>query len=275
VTNTRPFDRVLTYAVLLLFSALALLPFVGILLAALHPPGEPVTGYTIPQTIHFENFIHAWDTAHFGSFLTSSLIVSVSATVATVILSTLGGYAFGVLRFPGRDRIFYLMLIGLVLPGESTVVAQYFELRAVGLVDSHLGVILPMTGGLLAFGTFWMRAFFLSTPPWLAEAARLDGAGTWAILWRILFPVARPAVLTMTVLAFMWSWNSFLLPLVMLSSEDLRTAPLGLSFFKAQFTTDVPGLAAGSMLVALPVVLVYVFFQRQFIQGMLAGAAIE
>ena len=120
--------------------------------------------------------------------------------------------------------------------------------------------------------TFWMRAYFRSVPRSLVEAARLDGASSWSALWRVVLPGARPAVLTMMVLVFMWTWNEFLLALVMVSDESLRTAPLGLAFFQGRNTSDLALLAAGSVIVALPVVVLYVLGQRHFVRGMLTGA---
>ena len=168
--------------------------------------------------------------------------------------------------------LFYVFLLGLVFPIEAMIVPLYFDLRDLGLTDTYWALILPQIGLSVAFGTFWMRAFFLSTPRSLVEAARIDGASSWTTLWRVLVPFGRPAILTMMVLVFMWTWNEFLLALVMVSSENLRTAPLGLAFFQGQHTSDLTLLAAGAVIVATPVVVVYVFLQRHFIRGMLTGA---
>ena len=152
--------------------------------------------------------------------------------LATTVLATLAGYAFGVMDFPLSTPLFYLFIIGLTLPQEALVVPLYFDLRYVELTDTYWALIFPQMGASVAFGTFWMRAFFRGVPQSLVEAARIDGASSWFTLWRVLLPLARPAVLTMTVLLFMWTWNEFLLALVMVSEEGLRTAPLGLSFFQ-------------------------------------------
>jgi raffinose/stachyose/melibiose transport system permease protein len=184
----------------------------------------------------------------------------------------LSGYAFGLMRFRGGTLLFYVFLLGLMVPMEAMIVPLYYDFRDLGLTDTYWGLILPQIGTSVAFGTFWMRAFFRGVPRSLVEAARIDGASSWFTLWRVLLPLARPAVLTMTVLLFMWTWNEFLLALVMVSDEGLRTAPLGLSFFQGRNTSDLTLLSAGSVLVALPVVVVYVFLQRHFIRGMLAGA---
>jgi raffinose/stachyose/melibiose transport system permease protein len=127
----------------------------------------------------------------------------------------------------------------------------------------------------VAFGTFWMRAYFLSSSRDVVEAARLDGAGHWQTLWRILAPMGRPAIVTLTLLTFMWTWNEFLIPLVMVTDESLRTAPLGLAFFQGQYTSGLSLLAAGAVIVAVPVVVVYLVLQRHFIRGMVDGAIKE
>ena len=190
----------------------------------------------------------------------------------STVLSILAGYAFGLMRFRGQEALFYLTLLGLMVPLEAIVVPLYYDLRDVGLTDTYWALILPQAALSIAFGTFWMRAFFRSVPRSLLEAARLDGSSSWVTLWRIVLPLGRPAVLTMVALVFMWTWNEFLLALVMVSDESLRTAPLGLAFFQGRNTSDEALLSAGALIVAAPVVIVYVFLQRHFIRGMLSGA---
>jgi len=168
--------------------------------------------------------------------------------------------------------LFYVFLLGLMVPEEAMIVPLYFDLRDLNLTDTYWALIMPQIGLSVAFGSFWMRAFFASAPRSIVEAARIDGASSWTTLWRVLVPFGRPAILTMMVLVFMWTWNEFLLALVMVSKENLRTAPLGLAFFQGQHTSDLTLLAAGAVIVATPVVIVYVFLQRHFIRGMLTGA---
>jgi raffinose/stachyose/melibiose transport system permease protein len=264
-------EQALTYTLLGVFSLIALAPLAGIVLTALQGPGS-AAGFGHPAGLHFGNFGTAWRDAHFSAYLRSSLIVAVSVVVASSLLSILAGYAFGLMRFRGEQALFYLFLLGLMVPLEAIVVPLYYDFRDLGLTDTYWGLILPQVGLSVAFGTFWMRAFFRSVPRSLVEAARLDGASSWSTLWRVILPFGRPAVLTMVVLVFMWTWNEFLLALVMVSQENLRTAPLGLAFFQGRNTTDFSLLAAGSVIVATPVVLLYVFLQRHFIRGMLSGA---
>ena len=246
-------EQVVSYVVLGVFALIAVLPIVRIVLGA-------------------GNVATAWDEGNFGTYLRSSAIVTGSVVVISTLLSILAGYAFGLMRFRGSQVLFYLFLLGLMVPLEAIVVPLYYDLRDVGLTDTYWALILPQAALSTAFGTFWMRAFFRSVPRSLIEAARLDGSSSWVTLWRIVLPLGRPAVLTMVVLVFMWTWNEFLLALVMVSDESLRTAPLGLAFFQGRNTSDEGLLAAGALIVALPVVVVYLFLQRHFIRGMLSGA---
>ncbi|TCP54950.1 carbohydrate ABC transporter membrane protein 2 (CUT1 family) [Tamaricihabitans halophyticus] len=259
-------ERLGTYTVLAIFTAFALYPMLAIFGTALRSEVAGEGG------VHWDNFAKAWTVGRFGSYLGNSLVVSVSVVVLATVFSVLAGYAFGTMRFRGREILFYLMLLGLTVPTEAVVVPLYYNMRDVGLTDTYAALILPQVAQSVAFGTFWMRAFFSSTSRGLVEAARLDGANHWQTLWRVLLPIARPAMVTLIVLVFMWTWNEFMLALVMVTDESLRTAPLGLRFFSDRATTSVPLLAAGSVLVALPVVLVYLFLQRHFIRGMLEGS---
>lgn len=264
-------EQYLTYVLLGAFSLIALVPLVGIVLTALQDR-DTVATFGTPSGFHPGNFVDAWEQGNFGSYLRSSAIVAVSVVVASSAISILAGYAFGMMRFRGEQALFYLLLLGLMIPLEAIIVPLYYDFRDLSLTNTYWGLILPQVGVSVAFGTFWMRAFFRSVPRSLVEAARLDGSGSFSTLWRVLLPLARPAVLTMVVLIFMWTWNEFLLALVMVSDESLRTAPLGLTFFQGRNTTDTALLAAGAVIVALPIVILYVFLQRHFIRGMLSGA---
>jgi len=269
---TGPAERALNYAILVFFSLTALAPLVGIALAASSSPGELVTGFSLPDGLHLENFTRAWHEGGFGSALRSSAIIAVATVAFSTVLSILAGYALGTMRFRGDTLLFYGFLVGLVMPFEATIIPLYYDLRSLSLTNTYWSVILPSTALSVTFGTFWMRTFFLAAPRSLIEAARIDGASSWAVLWRVLLPQGRPAVLTLMVLVFMWTWNDFLLSLVMLADENLQTAPLKLARFQGERLADISALAAASLIVALPVVVVYLFLQRHFIRGVLSGA---
>ena len=264
-------EQTMGYVILGVFSLIALFPIAGIVLTALQDPNGGAVFGTF-DGLHFENFKSAWQDANFGQYLKSSVIFAVSVVAVSVFFSILSGYAFGLMRFRGQNVLFYVFLLGLMIPMEAIIVPLYYDMRDLGLTNTYIGLILPQIATSVAFGTYWMRTYFRTVPRSLVEAARLDGASSWFTLWRVLLPLARPAVLTMVVLLFMWTWNEFLLALVMVTDEGLRTAPLGLSFFQGRNTSNLTLRAAGSVIVATPVVVLYVFLQRHFIRGMLSGA---
>ncbi|MBC7551522.1 MAG: carbohydrate ABC transporter permease [Cellulomonas sp.] len=263
-------ERSLNYLILVGFSVVALWPVVTILAGAFGPAG-PDAGAGLAG-LHPENFATAWREGHFSQYMTNSVLVCALVVVLAVSTSILAGYAFGTMTFRGSGVLFYLFLLGIMVPAEAIVVPLFFDLRQLGLIDTIWAVALPQVAQSIAFGTYWMRTYFRSSNRSIAEAARLDGAGSAQSLWFIQLPIARPAVVTLVVLVFMWTWNEFLIPLVMSPSGALRTAPLGLAFFQGQYTTNTALLGAAAVLVALPVVVVYLFLQRHFIQGMVDGA---
>lgn len=273
---TTRLERNVTYGILALFTVIALTPVIGILSTAFGSQNSLDTGFSLPKGgLHWSNFADAWSRGHFGTYLGNSVLVTAVVVAATTVLAVLAAYAFGVMRFPGSTVLFHLFVIGLTLPQEALVVPLYFDLRYAELTDSYWALILPQTAQSLAFGVFWMRTYFRGSARSVIEAARIDGANTWTTLWRVLVPMGRPAISTMVVITFMWTWNEFLMALVMVSDEAHRTVPLGLAFFQGQHSSDAALLAAASVLIALPVVVVYVALQRRFIEGMLGGAVKE
>jgi raffinose/stachyose/melibiose transport system permease protein len=257
----------LNYVILTVFALVALWPIGTIVVGAFGPPSGASAG-----GLHLENFVDAWTDGHFGRYMLNSVCVSALVLVIAVPLSLLAGYAFGTMRFFGSGVLFYLFLLGIMVPAEAIVVPLFYDLRDLGLTDTIWAVALPQAAQSIAFGTYWMRTYFRSSSRAITEAARLDGASNGRILWQIHVPMARPALVTLVVLVFMWTWNEFLIPLVMSPTGSWRTMPLGLNFFQSQHTTEISLMAAGAVIVALPVVILYLFLQRHFIRGMVEGA---
>ncbi|WP_233624464.1 carbohydrate ABC transporter permease [Actinoplanes sp. ATCC 53533] len=264
--------RLAAPAVMAVFLAAVFVPFLSLLSASIQPAGAPLTGLTAPHGFHLENFVTAWTKAGFGRLLLSSGLVALAVVPASVLFATLAGYALATMPVPGGGKIFGYLLLGLALPAELTVIPLYYDLRALGLTDTLYGLALVEIAAFMPFGVFWMRSHFTTMPTGLIEAARLDGATSWSTLWRILLPNSRPAVTTLGVLYFVWCWNQFLLPLILIQDPARRTAPAGLGYFTGEYNVDIPSLAAATLIVIAPVVLVYLFFQRHFIQGVLDGA---
>ena len=212
-----------------------------------------------------------------GSFLVATTVTAVSA-----VLSLFTGYAFGTMRFRGSTLLFNLIVVGLIFPYEATVIPLYYDFLnyhpvGINLAGSYWALILPQIGQSVTLGTFWMRAYFLTTPKALVEAGRIDGAGSFRILRSILLPQARPALLTLCLLVFMYTWNEFLLALVMLArvgQHDRAARPRVLRRRGAR-AGDPTKVAAASVLVAAPILIVYLVLQRHFIRGVLAGAIKE
>jgi raffinose/stachyose/melibiose transport system permease protein len=268
-------DLPIHYVILSVFLLAVLYPLLGILGLALDPRANFASGLQIPTALSLDTILRAWRFAHMGIALRNSAIVAGSVTIGCLALSTLAGYAFGTMRIPAGNIIFNLFLLGLVVPLEVYIIPLYYQLQSESLLDSFPGLILPLLARSLPFGVFWMRASFLAMPRSLVEAARIDGASTFGILRFIHIPLLRPALTTLTVLTFVFAWSSFLLPLVVVTTDQMQTATLSLALFIGKFTTDTAGLAAGTLMISLPTVLVFVVFQRQLIRGILAGAVKE
>ncbi len=274
--RTSTYERTVTYVALIAFSFLAIYPVLSIVFLAFHRKSDLVTGFALPTTFDLDTFRSAWELGNFSAGIRNSVIVAVSVTVISAILSILTGYAFGTMRFRGDRALFGLVLLGLIFPYEATVIPLYYDFQSLHLTNTLWALMLPQIGQSVSFGTFWMRAFFRSSPRSLIEAARIDGSTSLGVLVRVLLPQAKPALLTLGALVFMYTWNEFLLALVMVQDKALQTAPLGLSFFAtATRAGDPTRVAAAAVLVAFPVIVVYVFLQRHFIRGMLAGAIKE
>ena len=275
----RPFSakdfvfRVLLYAFLTMSASVVLIPLLSLLSVALQPPESTQTGLSWPTDPTWSNFETAWTKGDFPLpvLMVNSLFVASMVVPLGVTISVLAGYAFGTMKFPGSNVLFYVFMIGLVMPFEATIVPLYYQLRDMGLINNPWGVILPEVALFCAFGIFWMRQFFMAAPPALVEAARIDGAGSLRILRSVLLPIAWPPVLTLATLMFIWSWNEFILSLVVLDRET-RTAPSGLGIFTGQWTSEIPALSAAALIIALPTILLYVVLNRRIISGILQGA---
>jgi raffinose/stachyose/melibiose transport system permease protein len=261
-----------SHVVLLAMMLVTLFPLVAALFAAMKEPGSPVMGLQWPDRWSLDTFMYAWDKAGFSDLMMSSLIVILFVVPIAMICALMAGYALGTLKLRFGKPIYLFLILGLTLPIELMIIPLYHDFSQVGLLNSYQGVILAEIGLFMPFGTFWMTAHFASLPSSLIEAAQLDGASRRVILWRVLLPGARPSMTTLGVLYFIWSWNQFLLPLVLITSPGKRTAPAGLGSFAGEYTLDVPGLSAATLLTMLPPLVVYLFFQRHFISGMLHGA---
>jgi raffinose/stachyose/melibiose transport system permease protein len=268
-------DVILGYVLLSLAALVSLGPLLGVVILALGEPGQIGINLDIANATNFGNFADVWEKGDFGPAIRTSFIITLVVVVVSVILSVPAGYAFALMDFPGRSAIFALLILGILMPLESMIVPLFLDMRRFNLDNNYWSVILPQIGFSVAFGAFWMRAFFVQSARSLVEAAWIDGANSWQTLTRVLVPLARPQMLTLAVLFFVWNWNDFLLPLVMLSGSDLQTAPMALVTFEGARRTDFAYLGAASIITIIPVVIVFILLQRSFTRGILAGSIKE
>ena len=270
---SRALQAVPIYAVLSLFLLLAAIPFIIIVLTAFKSSSEISRGvFNLPEVWRWTNFVEAWTQARFAQYFKSSVVVVTAVVSVATGLSIMSGYAFGRMAFPFSRPLLLILLLGFMVPQEAYIIPLYHHLRAMSLLDTYWALILPQIGMSMAFGSFWMAGAFAEVPRDLIDAARVDGCNSWTALWRVLVPVVQPAILTRVVLLFVWTWNDFLLALVLVSSEELRTLPLGLAFFQGRYASNIALISAGATIVALPTIVIYVIFQRQFIRGITGGS---
>jgi ABC-type glycerol-3-phosphate transport system permease component len=224
------------------------------------------------SSFSLENLDTAWTVGDFDSYLLNSILLSVPSTVIVVVLSTMAGYAFARLPFPGRTVAFYLVVFGLLVPFFAYMVPLYFQMRSMGLLDSLIGVNLVLASTQLSFGTWFMRAFFSDLPTELEQAGRMDGASEWQLFLRVMVPLVTSGMGALAVFTFLQQWNNFLVPLLYMPGGDYRPLTLGLYLFIGGRSVDIGPLAAGTLITILPVLVLYVALQRQVTSGFLSGA---
>jgi len=265
--------RVALHLGLLLVAAVMLFPFVFMLLTAMKTEAQLAQPTLLPAGAwHPENFVTAWNRADFTDYLLNSAAVSTGATLLGLLLGAMGGFALSKHRFPGRTIVFVLILSTMMVPMQVKMVPNFLLCGKLQLLDTRLGLVLPVLP--LGFGIFLMRQFIQGIPDDLLSAARIDGAGEMRIFWQMVLPLCGPALATLALFTFMASWNDFLWPLVLIDSPDKYTLPLGLLHFSQQFHVEQNHLMAVSFLTMLPVMALFLVFQRAFVQGV-TGVALS
>ncbi|HEY0248329.1 MAG TPA: carbohydrate ABC transporter permease [Gryllotalpicola sp.] len=265
-------ESIVGHVLLVIAALIAIYPFLAIIGQALRPaPGSHAVGVTL------ENFVSAWSRGGFSTSLLSSAFVAVVVVIITGVVGMLAGYGLSVLRLRWRGAIMGILLVGLVLPSEARIVPLYHMMQDLHLLNTYWALILPQVASSFSLATFWMANFFSSLPASLAEAASIDGAGSWRTLRHVYAPIGMNALATLSCLVFLYTWNEFMLALVLVpQNQTVQTAPLSLSFFAGNERNIEPEvIAAAAVLVALPVIIAYAFLQRRFMSGLLEGAIKE
>ncbi len=265
--------RLATTIALAAVSVTTIYPLVFMVFTALKGKREYLFNrYGIPAHPTMENFVGAWTYGKVGHYIGNSFIVVVGAMVLSWIVCATAGYALSHLRFRGRTAMFLAILGSMMIAPQVIIIPVYTMLIHLGLLNKHIGLILVYVTFATPFGTYLLTSYFRSVPGELVEAAEVDGAGHLQILWRIMVPIARPAMLTLGIFNFLWMWNELLFALLILQDDRVRTLMVGVANLRGQYTTNIPLLSAGLFLAAAPVLIVFIFFQSQLTKGMTMGA---
>ena len=259
-------------ALLLALMAITILPFLSVFTTALHPSGTLPSGLEWPSDPQWGNFIEAFKVANMTALLASSVFIVIAVVPISLVISTMAGFAIGLLRIPGSRFLLLLFVFGLTLPFEGIITPLYYLARAMGILNTRLAIVLPLIGLFMPFAVFWMRAHFVNMPSEISEAARVDGASTWDLFWRIHVPLARAPMASLGILMSVWAWNQFLLALVLVEDPSQRTMAGALGAFQGHYATDIPLLSAGTIVILLPTLLLFIVFQRQVISALLQGS---
>lgn len=261
--------RTILYAIALAGALTMILPFVWMLVTSVRPADEmyAIPFRWLPSQVSLDAYGRAWKTANFALFMWNSLVMALGITLGRLVVCAMAAYAFARLRFPFRDGLFVLYLGTMMIPSEITLIPSYLVVSKLGWANTFQALIVP--GIASAFGTFMLRQFFISIPSELEDAALVDGCNRLQVLWHVFIPLTRGALATLGVFSFMAGWNAFLWPLIVTSSNNMKTVQIGLAVFRDQMYGIIWGeLMAASVLVTLPVLVVFLFAQRQLIEGM-------
>jgi len=251
---------------------ITLVPLLWMVSASLMPTGDANTfpPRLLPRMVTFEHYRDLFTRLNLARHFANSALVSVASTVTSLLVNSMAGYAFAKLRFRGRERAFRTLLAAMVIPAQVGMLPLFLELKAMGLVNTYVGVVVPFMAG--AFGIFMIRQYALSIPDDLLDAARVDGAGEFRIFWRVVVPVLRPILVTLAVFTFLSAWNDFMWPLIVLSDEGKYTLPVALASLSGEHVQDTELMMAGSVLTVLPVILVFLALQRSYVRGVMMGS---
>lgn len=264
----RTAGRKALYVILVVYAIITIIPFLWALSSSFKTLGEIVSGSInfIPKDFTLDNYKQIFTREPlFGRWLFNSLFIATVGTLLNLLFNSMAGYALARLSFPGKKSIFLMILAVLMIPFQVTLIPNFLILKEFGWLNSYQGMIIP--GAVNATFIFMMRQFFINFPKEVEEAAAIDGLGRFGTFFRIVLPLAKPALAAQTIFVFMAFWNDFMRPLIILSDQDMFTLPLGLNSFKGQFISFWNYIMAASMVFTLPIIVLYAFFNRYFVKG--------
>ena len=272
VKRTAKYELVSLYALLAVCLAATLLPFVWMLSTSFKDTSEIFTKSPvfIPKTPTLQNYRELFVRVDFLMHFLNSVIVAAGVTFLSLLVNALAAFAFAKLNFAGREKLFALLLLTMMVPGQVTMMPVFIILKSLGLLNSYLGLIIP--GCASIFAIFMLRQFMRDIPDELIDAARIDGCSDFRVFFNIVLPLCKPALVTLLIFNFMGAWNEFLWPLIVMIKEERYTLPVALANLNGQFGTDWGILMAGSVVVVAPVIIVFLIAQKHYIEGITAGA---
>jgi len=272
VKRTGKYELVSLYALLAVCLAATLLPFVWMLSTSFKDASEIFTKSPvfIPKSPSLQNYRELFVRVDFLMHFLNSVIVAAGVTFLSLLVNALAAFAFAKLNFAGREKLFALLLLTMMVPGQVTMMPVFIILKSLGLLNSYLGLIIP--GCASIFAIFMLRQFMRDIPDELIDAARIDGCGDFRVFFNIVLPLCKPALVTLLIFNFMGAWNEFLWPLIVMIKEERYTLPVALANLNGQFGTDWGILMAGSVVVVAPVIIVFLIAQKHYIEGITAGA---
>jgi multiple sugar transport system permease protein len=268
-SSRRILQRVLLYALMIFIALIFLLPLIWMISTSLKPTSQLFTQQIewIPRTFTLDNYTKLFGQTQtpIGRWFFNSLAIATLFTILTLVVDALAAYAYARMEFPGRNLLFGLMLLTLFVPGFMFIIPNFLTINFLHLINNWAGVILPGLAGV--FGVFFLRQFFEGLPKELEEAAMIDGANQFQVFSRVVMPLSRPALATLAVVTFLASWNDFLWPLLILKDRQLQTLPPGLRTLQSAYTAEYGLIMAGAVVVAIPVLLLYLLLQRYIVQS--------
>jgi len=264
--------RILLYSLLVIGAIVALLPMVWMVSASLMPTGEASTypPRFFPSRVTLDHYVDLFTRLNLGRYLLNSAFVAFVVTLSSLAINSMAGYAFAKLRFRGRDRLFRVLSTGLVLPVQVAMLPLFLLLKNLGMINTYWGVIIPGLASI--FGIFLVRQYALAIPDEMLDAARVDGASEFRIFRSIVVPGIVPILATLAIWTFLATWNDFMWPLIVLSDESRYTLPVALANLAGEHVQDTELMMAGSVITVVPVMLVFLFLQRYYIQGVMSGS---
>lgn len=267
-------NSIARYTVLIIGAAVMVLPFLYMLSTSFKSQTYVLTipPQFVPHPATLSNYHDAWSTDNFGRYFLNSVVVAVLTTLISLLLSSMMAYAFARFSFPGRELLFKILLLGLMIPAMMLIIPQFILAKYLGLIDSLAGLVVFYVGASLSLNTFLLRGFFQAIPAELEQAMQVDGAGAITRYWRLILPLAKPALATATIFTFLASWDEFAWALTIVNTPAKRTLPLAIALFQGQNSTLWGLVFAAGIIAIVPVIVVFLLFQRYFVQGLTAGA---